>query len=778
MKKENIRKALAAGIVALSAVAQAEWKAAPCPLMTKWGETITPGNAWCEYPRPQLVRKNWTNLNGLWQYAVTPKAVDASARPTEWDGEILVPYAIESSLSGVGRLLKPDEMLWYTRTIDVQKRPGERVMLNFGGVDFRVQVFIGHKEVTDVPHEGGLAPFSVDLTPYVENGANELTLAVWDPTTDFIGATGKQVFNPGGCMYTRMSGIWQTVWMENVPETYITGYYTEEVDLKAGTVKLVVNGVESAADLRAGTKGVAVATLNGKELAKTDFVFGEKVELKLPTPVKAWSPDSPSLYSLKLSFGKDTADGYFAMRTFEKRPDAVGVLRFYLNGELCFIQGPLDQGWWPESLLTPPSEEAMKFDIQTLKDLGLNMMRKHIKVEPARYYWLCDTMGMMVLQDMASGGGNANSRYGFYRRELKDMVDALRVFPSIVMWVPYNEGWSQPGEFLTHCTLDWVKRYDPTRLVNGPSGWNDYEGGGGKGSNEHKPAGECEAADSVDMHNYRGPGMFKTNPRRVSFLGEFGGLGHAVKGHLWRDASRSWGYGGTDDTATPEGLESTYLGLMNRLASLARRGLGGSVYTQTTDVEIEMNGYLTYDRKVLKYNKDVLRKAHERVYAAAMAGAQCKSEYTTVFPRGGEWAYTTDAPAAGWEKAGFDDASWKRGKGGFGAHITEWANPETKWDTDEIWLRRKFSFNGLGNANSVLLDMFHDEDADVDLNGVKVLSVKGYNTAYEPFEIDLGLFKSAIRENGENTIAIHVKQTRGGQYIDAALMLERLIKIQ
>lgn len=744
----------------------AEWMPAECTMMTKWGEAVTPENTWRSYPRPQLVRKdNWTCLNGLWKYAVTPKAGGTAHRPKTWGGDILVPFAIEAPLSGVGRLVKPDEMLWYSRSVNVRKRPGERVLLHFGAVDFRAQVFIGHAEVTDVPHEGGNVPFTLDITPYVVDGENELTLAVWDPTSDYYGGIGKQSFHPGGCAYTRVSGIWQTVWLEYVPETYITGYRTTAVDLKAGVVKLVVDGVEAAVDRRKGAKGKAVVTFGGKKVAEAPFFFGEEVSVKLPTPVKAWSPDSPSLYGLSLSYGRDAAKGYVAMRTFEKRRDNGGILRFYLNGEPCFLQGPLDQGWWPDGLLTPPSEEAMKFDIATLKKLGFNMMRKHVKVEPARYYALCDKMGMMVIQDMVNGNGDANFRYGFYRREFKDIVDALRGFPCIVMWCPYNESWGQPGEFLTHATLDWIRRYDPTRLVNGPSGWIDYE-------RDHSPERACEAADTIDLHNYRGPGMPGVNDRRVSFLGEFGGLGHLVEGHLWsKKEVKGWGYGGTDDTGTREGLEKVYLGLMDRLASLARRGLGGSVYTQTTDVEEELNGYMTYDRKVLKFDADKLRKAHLAVYDAALRAAKFKYERAEVFPRESEWAYTFDAPAAGWEKEKFDDSAWKRGKGRFGS----FGGCAVEWKTSDIWARRHFEYKGLGDFTSVALDLFHDEDAEVYVNGVKVFEISSYNGGYEVYPVDMDAFKSAARV-GDNVMSVHVKQTVGGQCFDTALVLERVVE--
>ena len=617
--------------LAVSAIA---WSPVPNPqsgsrMMTPWGEKVTPENAWRSYPRPQLVRKNWTCLNGLWECAITTGAQHTVEMPwggsgrqqVKFKGEILVPFAAETPLSGVGQLLEPPDLLWYRRTINVQPKPGERLLLHFGGVDFRCQVFIGHDEVLDVPHEGGTAPFSVDITDFVKPGANELTVCVWDPTTDFIGSTGKQVFKPRACYYTRMSGIWQTVWLESVPERWIANYRVE-ADLAKGEASFAfeVNGPAS------GDKVKVVVFDGDARVADFEAYPGTTTAVPLPKPVKLWSPDTPHLYTFKAEYGKDSIEGYFAMRSFERRKDANGMQRFFLNGKPYFIYGPLDQGWWPDGFLTPPSEEAMEHDIRTLKALGCNMMRKHIKVEPARYYHLCDTLGLLVLQDMPNGRrkGDLNPQYGFYRREFKEIVDSLRVFPSIVMWIPYNEGWSQPGEFFTHITLDWIKRYDAKRLVGGPSGAWDYEGGhilpqgwSKRVTTLHKPLGECEAGDTVDAHYYRGPEMLAANDRRISFLGEFGGLGHPVSNHLWRVATENWGYGGTADTATREGLESTYLGLMDKLLPLIEKGLAGAVYTQTTDVELEINGFMTYDRKVLKFNDKVLKAAHEKLYRAA-----------------------------------------------------------------------------------------------------------------------------------------------------------------
>ena len=634
-------------VILLAVAASAAAALTAAPMMTPWGEKVTSENAWRAYPRPQMERANWVSLNGDWDYAITSVA-DTPGRPEKWDGKIRVPFAVESALSGVGRLLEPDQFLWYTRKITCAKVPGERILLHFDGVDFRTMVFIGHREVTDVPHEGGQLPFALDITDCVVDGENELTVCVWDPTEDFVNSRGKQSFKPKGCFYTRVSGIWQTVWMENVPEQHIRGYKVV-TDIDKGTVTIdfalkggngeVAVGVDDAASVR-------IATGRGRP------VYGAsraEVTIALPKGFRLWSPETPYLYAFTARFGKDEVKGYFGMRKFEKRKDANGVWRFFLNNRPYYVMATLDQGWWPDGLLTPPSDEAMAFDIKTLKDCGFNTMRKHIKVEPLRYYWLCDKMGLLVIQDLPSASSAwpkslANTRgYGLQRLEQKGMMDHLQAIPAIVMWTPYNEGWSQPGEFLTHSMLDFVRRYDPTRLVNGPSGAFDWEGGhllpkGWTWTNRvetaHKPAGVCEAADVVDMHLYRGPKMFKVNDRRVSFLGEFGGLGHPVEGHTWNGA-KGWGYGGVSDTSTREGLEKTYLALMAKLGDLAEWGLAGSVYTQTTDVEIELNGLLTYDRKVLKYDAAKLRAAHAEVIRRATNPKRNELLYVSHVHRGG-----------------------------------------------------------------------------------------------------------------------------------------------
>lgn len=727
---------------------RAEYKPAPVPLMTVWGERLTPENAWREYPRPQLVRDGWTNLNGLWDYAVTPKNGE---QPAAWQGQILVPFAPESALSGVGRPLEPTELLWYRRSFEAQPVKGRRLLLHFGAVDFRTQVWVNGTEVTDVPNESGNLPFTLDITEAVKAGSNELVLSVWDPSNEGQQSCGKQTLKPHGCMYTRVSGIWQTVWMESVPATYVTGY-TVVTDIDAGTVAVTV---KAEGDLMEAEAEVEVLR-DGKVLAEGEVeAWDRPVTLTLKKPL-LWSPDAPNLYDLRITLesegGKDRVKGYFGMRKIEWRKDEKGVPRFYFNNRKTFLQGTLDQGWWPDGLLTPPSDDAMAFDISLLKSSGFNMMRKHIKIEPLRYYYLCDKLGLMVWQDMVSGWKDNEDRYALYRRELKGMMDLLQTVPCIVMWVPYNEGWGQPAKAKTNMTQAWVKHYDPTRLVNGPSGWTDHGVG-----------------DARDMHKYPGPDMFPVMEDRLSVLGEFGGIGLAIEGHTWAQGG-SWGY--VSDKTTEESF-ARYTALIGKLARLASRGLAASVYTQTSDVEIEINGLVTYDRKHVKYPPAELNKLHQSVYAAAQKTVSVS--YQELLPTAKDqpqlWAYTTEKPADGWEQPEFDDRSWKRGEAGFGNARIKADHPQaqvrTTWETPALWLRRAFEFKGEPPTQATL-NIFYDEDAAVYLNGVLIRDFKGYTTQYVAEEVDRAAFAKALRP-GRNVLAIRVVNALGGQYIDAGL---------
>lgn len=592
-------------------------------MMTAFGEKVTAENAWREYPRPQMVRDGWTCLNGTWNYTIVSNDVDGIVRNVA-AGKILVPFPIESALSGVGRLTAADEMIEYRRVFDAEPVAGRRLILRFDGVDFRAQVFVNGVEA-GVPHEGAQTGFSYDITDLVRKGSNDLLVRVWDPTEGFVNSLGKQSLKPQGCFYTRVSGIWKSVWLESVPETWIERFNAIP-DIDSGKVGFVfeVNGEEPRAEVE-----VEVKDSDGKVVARGSGRGGRRFEIAMPKGFRLWSPEEPNLYRFAAQCGEDRVDGYFAMRKFSKAKDKDGVLRFFLNNQPYFIIGTLDQGWWPDGLLTPPSEEAMEHDIATLKRCGYNMMRKHIKVEPLRYYALCDKLGLLVLQDMPSGDGtklfdfaHANVAYGSVRREWKGIMDELMAVPSIVMWIPYNEQWTQPCDVLTADTLRWTREYDPShRLVNGPSGWRDFEGGDKSHDAKDRawtkfPAeGEPVSCDSVDRHDYNfRPTMHATNPGRVSFLGEYGGIGCRVAGHLWTD--NAWGYGGTGGDTNRVEVQQKYIDLSAHVAGLAKKGLGGAVYTQTTDVEGEINGIMTYDRKVLKFDPEALKKAHDAIRAA------------------------------------------------------------------------------------------------------------------------------------------------------------------
>ena len=592
-------------------------------MMTAFGEKVTAENAWREYPRPQMVRDGWASLNGTWNYTIVSNDVDGIVRNVA-AGKILVPFPIESALSGVGRLTAADEMIEYRRAFDAEPVAGRRLILRFDGVDFRAQVFVNGVEA-GVPHEGAQTGFSYDVTDLVRKGSNDLLVRVWDPTEGFVNSLGKQSLDPKGCFYTRVSGIWKTVWLESVPETWIERFNAVP-DIDSGKVGFVfeVNGEEPRAEVE-----VEVKDSDGKVVARGKGRGGRRFEIAMPKGFRLWSPEEPNLYRFAAQCGEDRVDGYFAMRKFSKAKDKDGVLRFFLNNQPYFIIGTLDQGWWPDGLLTPPSEEAMEYDIATLKRCGYNMMRKHIKVEPLRYYALCDKLGLLVLQDMPSGDGtklfdfaHANVAYGSVRREWKGIMDELMAVPSIVMWIPYNEQWTQPCDVLTADTLRWTREYDPShRLVNGPSGWRDFEGGDKSHDAKDRawtkfPAeGEPVSCDSVDRHDYNfRPTMHATNPGRVSFLGEYGGIGCRVAGHLWTD--NAWGYGGTGGDTNRVEVQQKYIDLSAHVAELAKQGLGGAVYTQTTDVEAEINGIMTYDRKVLKFDPAAMKQAHDEIRAA------------------------------------------------------------------------------------------------------------------------------------------------------------------
>ena len=592
------------------------WAPAEIPIQTTWAAEVSPANAHPEYPRPQLVREKWASLNGLWNYAVVP--ADAE-EPKNWDGQILVPFCIESSLSGVGQRVSADEALWYSTTFKVPSSwRKQRVMLNFEAVDWATEVYLNGKQVGR--HTGGYTAFSFDVTPYLKKrGKQTLVLKVQDATNCGEQPCGKQVTTPNGIWYTPVTGIWQSVWIEPVRSAAVTSYLAvPDVDAGAVDVTVFADGADEkdVVEIWLREGGVGYDAENPGETTTVAFASvapGKPVRLAVADP-KLWSPESPFLYQLeiKLKQGKKVVDevrGYTALRKSSEVVDAAGFKRLGLNNEPYFQYGPLDQGWWPDGLYTAPTDEALKFDLVKTKDFGYNMIRKHIKIEPARWYYWADVLGIVIWQDMPSIGGTHGGRWEMwkwaspeddraltetakatYYKEWGEIIAQLRNHPSIVAWVPFNEAWSQ---FDTEKVVEFTRSCDPTRLINSASGGNSY------------PVG-----DIFDSHNYPNPAMkFTSGGQQIDVLGEYGGIGWPVEGHLWQ-ADKNWGY---IEYKSGEDVLRQYSVYAEDLMGIIKQGVSAAVYTQTTDVEGEVNGLMTYDRKIIKMDEDRLRAVNQRV---------------------------------------------------------------------------------------------------------------------------------------------------------------------
>ncbi len=598
----KIKHGLAAAFAALaliSCVSQPEWAPAGERIMTSWGENLDPQNVLQEYPRPQMERAEWLNLNGLWEYAIT----EISAEPSKYEGHILVPFAVESALSGVGRKVTDQQALWYERQFEVPEAwNGQRIMLNFGAVDWKAEVYVDGQKAGE--HTGGYTPFSMDITDLLAKAKkHELKLKVTDQTDKWFQPRGKQVSEPGGIWYTSVTGIWQTVWMEPVPASYVVSYVAEsDIDNSSLNVKIDANLAEGdVCEVLLLAGDVAVAKAEG-------------CDVTLPVPnMILWSPMNPYLYGLEIRVLRDGAivdnvRGYAAMRKISQERDADGHKRMCLNNEPVFLYGPLDQGWWPDGLYTAPSDEALAFDIIKTKEMGFNLIRKHVKVEPARWYYHCDRMGMLVWQDMPNVDDNskniwANKTYeggtdtpvteegkANYYKEWEEIMRANMVFPCIVSWVPFNEAW---GQFDTEDVVKFTRSIDDSRLINYASGGNFVRCSG----------------DILDLHNYPEPQMYLYDKDYINVLGEYGGIGWPVEGHTWQTGN-NWGY--VQYKSADEVLD-TYEKYANMLIGFIDDGFAGAIYTQTTDVEVEVNGLMTYDRKVIKLDLDRLNAINTRV---------------------------------------------------------------------------------------------------------------------------------------------------------------------
>jgi beta-galactosidase/beta-glucuronidase len=580
---------------------QAQWQPAGDKLKTKWASQIDVNNVWPEYPRPIMERGDWLNLNGLWKYAIQPVG---KQKPASFEGDILVPFAVESGLSGVQKRVGKDNELWYQREFTVSSKwKNSKVLLHFGAVDWKADVWVNDVKVGQ--HIGGYTPFSFDITPALASGSNTLVVKVWDPTDEGYQPRGKQVNNPHGIWYTPVTGIWQTVWLEPVPETYIENLrITPDIDKNILVVEAITNQCTP-------TSRVEVKVKEGSSVVATGHSINNlPVEVPMPDNAKLWSPDSPHLYDLEVILWNgnkqlDKVDSYAAMRKFSTKRDDKGIVRLQLNNKDLFHFGPLDQGWWPDGLYTAPCDEALEYDIIKTKELGFNMIRKHVKVEPARWYAHCDRHGMIVWQDMPSGDRSPEWQMRQYfdgverlrspeseanfRREWKEVIDYLYSYPSVGVWVPFNEAW---GQFKTEEIAMWTKQYDPSRLVNPASGGNHY------------PVG-----DILDLHQYPAPQLYLYDGQRATVLGEYGGIGWANREHLW-EPDRNWGY--VQFNSAKE-VTDEYVKYAEQLKQLIKQGFSAAVYTQTTDVEIEVNGLITYDRELVKVDEQRVRKVNQEI---------------------------------------------------------------------------------------------------------------------------------------------------------------------
>jgi beta-galactosidase/beta-glucuronidase len=600
MKLKYIVAAAAAVIAAISCstTPKIDWAPVGGRIITVWGENLDPADVLPEYPRPQMVREQWVNLNGLWEYAITP----IESVPEEMDGHILVPFAVESALSGVGRAVTENDALWYSREITIPKDwDGQRIILHFGAVDWKAEVYVDDRFVGE--HKGGYTPFSFDITDALGKGRRHtLKVKVTDSTDKWYQPHGKQVSEPRGIWYTAVTGIWQTVWMEPVPSSSINSYYAVS-DIDSGTLAVSVD-----ASLADGDIVEVVLLADGVPVVEAE---GREVILHVPD-MKLWSPSDPYLYDIEIKVVSDGAivdcvKGYAAMRKISYARDEDGHKRMLLNNKPLFQYGPLDQGWWPDGLYTAPSDEALAFDIEKTKEMGFNLIRKHVKVEPARWYWHCDRLGMLVWQDMPSTtyGDNkwGNHAYGTgtdskitqegkdnYYSEWGEIIQDFKVFPCIVSWVPFNEAW---GQFDTEAVVQFTRAQDPTRLINYASGGN-FE--------------KC-SGDILDLHNYPHPEMYLYDKDYINVLGEYGGIGWPVEGHLWQP-DHNWGY---IQFKSAEDVLDVYEEYADMLIELIDDGFAAAIYTQTTDVEIEVNGLMTYDRKVIKLDMERLNAINRRV---------------------------------------------------------------------------------------------------------------------------------------------------------------------
>ncbi len=713
-----------------------DWKPAVSPLSTRWAKDVKPQNPLPDYPRPQMVRANWLSLNGLWQFE---NASNAAPLPhnRELKARILVPFPMQASLSGVGEKFK---QVWYRRTLEIPAAwKNQNVLLHFGAVNYECGIYFNGKLVGT--HKGGYDPFSFDITERLQDGANELIIGVIHNASWSDIVRGKQSNDQRNDFYLASSGIWQTVWLEPVALSHLENLIiTPDVD--AGALEVHTEAANAEGD------SVTVEVLDGEKLiAQGKGAAGTSIRIAIPN-AKLWSPDNPFLYSLKINLLHDKAvvdsvNSYAALRKISVGKDETGKSRLLLNNKPLFQVGVLDPGQWPDGLYTAPTDDALKFDIEAAKKLGFNLIRKHAKIEPERWYYWADKLGMLVWQDMPGGENKTPQTKRQFETELRQMVDNLRNHPAIIMWVLFDEG---KGQFDAERLSQMVKTQDPTRLVSNASGGDDKYAG-----------------DVHDAHNFPSPRSNVPETGRAAVAGEFGALPFYVADHSWRDQFESQDKPGNQEKFTEaEGLTRRYENLMRQSWKLNKNtGTSAVVYAQLTDVEGDVTGFYSYDRSVLKMDEN-------RVRAANFSPTLPKP--LTILAATGqdapvEWKYTTKRPQDGWERMGYDEADWQTGPAPFGTLNVPAMLVRTEWKTHEIWLRREIEVPA-GFKNPLLL-LLHDDETDIYINGILAAKMRGQSDGYE--EIPLLISGREALQPGKNLIAVRVYQKEGNQIFDLGL---------